>query len=154
MYDAQHLLDYLDERHIQYQIRQHPRTATAMRTAEVEDVSGKNFAKTVVIESVNKFFLAVLPAHLQVDLRKLEDLSRKRPLKLAGEGDFASLFPSCEVGAMPPFGRLRSLDVYVDDDIALAPEVTFNACSHEHTLTMSGRDFLRASEGVVGDFTE
>lgn len=118
----------------------------------MEHVSGKNFAKTVVIRSIDGFFLAVLPAHLQVDFEKLENLSRKRPLRLSTEQEFAALFPFCEVGAMPPFGRMRYLDVYIDDDIALVPEVTFNACTHEHTITMPGRGFLRAAEGVVGDF--
>jgi len=26
-----------------------------------------------------------------------------------------------------------------------------NACSHEHTITTSGQDFLKAAEAVVGD---
>ena len=74
-------------------------------------------------------------------------------MTLATEEEFASTFPNCQIGAMPPFGRMYSLGVFIDDDIASAPEVTFNACTHEQTLTISGADFLKAAEGLVGDFS-
>lgn len=161
-YDATPLMRYLDDRGILYTVDEHPQTATAQQTAEVEHVSGKRFAKTVVVKSGGRILLAVVPAHLKVDLEKLERVHGSGPLDLATEEEFASLFPDCEVGAMPPFGKLYSqpssiekvpLDVYIDDDIAVAPEVTFNACSHRHTLTVSGKDFLKAAEGVVADIS-
>lgn len=154
MYDATPLLDYLSSRNITFKVDKHPRTLTAMETAAAEHVSGKRFAKTVVVHSADeRDFLAILPAHLHVDLEKLSRLAGGEIVGLADEDRFARLFPNCEVGAMPPFGHLYELDVYIDDDIAVAPEVTFNACSHEHTITISGKDFLKATEGVVGDFT-
>jgi Ala-tRNA(Pro) deacylase len=154
MYDAKTLVNYLTERGIAFEVEKHPKTYTAMETAAAEAVSGKRFAKSVVVMAGGKPVLAVLPAHLKVDLEKLSRISGKSTLRLAKESEFETLFPNCEVGAMPPFGRLYSMPVYIDDDIAVAPEVTFNACSHEHTITMSGKNFLKAAEAVVGDFTK
>lgn len=154
MYDATPLLDYLKDRGILYQVDWHPRTATALETAEAEHVSGKFFAKTVVLSSGDRKVLAVLPAHLKVDVEKLSHAIGMTDLRLCSESDFSYLFPNCEVGAMPPFGNLCTFDVFVDDDLATAPQVTFNACSHLHTITVSGEDFLRATGGKVIDFNE
>jgi Ala-tRNA(Pro) deacylase len=162
MYNATPVIDYLDSRKILYRVDRHPKTATAQETAHVEHLSGKRFAKTVVAKSGHKLLLAVVPAHLKVDVEKLERLHGEGPLRLATEAEFAHYFPNCDVGAMPPFGHLYSqlaaavpepIEVYIDDDLAVAPSVTFNACSHEHTITLSGKDFLKATEGVVGDIS-
>ena len=163
MYDATPVLEYLDRKGILYTVDRHPKTATAQETAEVEHVSGKHFAKTVVLRSDHEILLAVVPAHLRVGLAKLARVHGRGPLRLASEEDFVDTFPNCEVGAMPPFGKLYSqpssptdepLTVYIDDDIATAPRVTFNAGSHEHTLTVAGQDFLKAAEGIVADISE
>jgi Ala-tRNA(Pro) deacylase len=154
MYDAAPLLKFLNDRRIAYRVEHHMPTATAMETAQVEHVSGKQFAKSVVVKHGKEMFLAVLPAHRQIDIKRLEAVSKKKSLSLATEKEFADLFPNCDVGAMPPFGSMYSLDVYIDIDIATCPELTFNACSHEHTVTVAGRDFLKAAEGVVASFTQ
>ena len=154
MYNAKMVMDYLREKGVRYTVHKHAETATAQETAAAEHVSGKGFAKTVVVRSGDEMLLAVVPAHLQVDLSKLARLSGGGVLELAEEEQFRSLFPDCEVGAMTPFGKVYSLDVFIDDDIAVAPDVTFNACSHEHTITVSGKDFLKTAEGVVGDISE
>ena len=154
MYDATPLLKYLKDSGILYKVDWHPRTTTALQTAEAEHVSGKHFAKTVVLVAGDRKILAVLPADLKVDVERLARLTGKADLRLASESDFSYLFPNCEVGAMPPFGNLCTFEVLVDDDLATAAEVTFNACTHLHTITVSGEDFLRATGGKVVDFNQ
>ena len=153
MHDVTPLLKFLNERKIPYRVDHHEPTATATETAQVEHVSGKRFAKTVVVRHDDQMILAVVPAHRHVDLERLSEMTGKGPLELATEKEFSRVFPDCDVGAMPPFGRMYSLDVCIDVDIAICPEVTFNACTHEHTVTVSGRDFLKAAEGQVGSFS-
>lgn len=152
-YDATPLIDYLNDKKVLFELHHHPRSVSAMRTAAVQHVSGKHFAKAVVVRGGGRPLLAVLPAHLRLDLDKLSRLSRIDDLELVEEAEFFNLFPNCEVGAMPPFGHMFDMDIYIDDDIAVAPEVHFNACTHSHTISLSGKDFLKAAEGVVGDIS-
>ena len=152
-YDATPLIDYLNEKEVPFELHHHPYSVTAMRTAAAEHVTGKHFAKAVVVRTGEKPLLAVLPAHFQLDLEKLSRLCGLSDLELADEHEFVNLFPNCEVGAMPPFGRMYDMDVYIDDDIAVAPEVHFNACTHSHAISLSGKNFLKAAEGVVGDIS-
>jgi Ala-tRNA(Pro) deacylase len=48
-------------------------------------------------------------------------------VRLATEAEFSSLFPDCEPGAMPPFGSLYNLPVYVDESLAADEAIVFNA---------------------------
>ena len=148
------VLDQLTESGVPFKVGSHRPAVTAMETAAAQHVSGKRFAKAVVVKGEGRDILAVLPAHLQVDLTKLERLACSGDLKIASEAEFSDRFPNCQLGAMPPFGHLYGLEVYIDDDIASAPEVTFNGGTHDLTITMTAKDFLKTAEGVVGDFSQ
>jgi Ala-tRNA(Pro) deacylase len=61
--------------------------------------------------------------------------------RLAYEQEFMDKFPDCEVGAMPPFGNIYGVDVYVEDSLAEDEEIAFNACSHTELIKMKFSDF-------------
>ncbi|MEN6321411.1 MAG: YbaK/EbsC family protein, partial [Syntrophaceae bacterium] len=56
---------------------------------------------------------------------------------------FKDIFPDCEVGAMPPFGNLYGMDVYVDQHLTEDKEIVFNAGSHSELVRMAYEDFAR-----------
>ena len=53
------------------------------------------------------------------------------------------MFPDCEVGAMPPFGNLYGMDVYIGPGLAADREIAFNAGTHTEVLKMAFSDFER-----------
>ena len=58
--------------------------------------------------------MAVLPASEKVDLTAFQAQLNNKNILLAAGFEFAGISPDCEVGAMPPFGNLYNLPVYVD----------------------------------------
>ena len=52
-------------------------------------------------------------------------------------------FPDCDIGAMPPFGNLYDMDVYVVEELAGDEEIAFNAGSHTEVIKLAYRDFER-----------
>ena len=71
--------------------------------------------------------MMVMPAAYRVDLHRLS-LALGGPLvEVAEEAEFRDAFPDCELGAMPPFGHLYGMPVYVDSRLAQQPEIAFNA---------------------------
>ena len=62
-------------------------------------------------------------------------------VKLVREQEFEKVFPDCEVGAMPPFGNLYGLEVFVAESLAEEGEIAFNAGSHKELVKMSFKDF-------------
>jgi Ala-tRNA(Pro) deacylase len=137
------LTDLLDREGIRYITIQHSRAYTAQEIAAAAHVSGKEMAKTVVTKFDGKPALVVLPAREKVDLEQLRESTGARDVELATEQEFASLFPGCELGAMPPFGNLYGLDTYVTKSLAADEEIAFNAGNHTEVIRMPYRDFER-----------
>jgi len=94
----------------------------------------------------------VLPAPYRVDLDRAKAALGKRELALASEAEFKGLFPQCEPGAMPPFGNLYNLAVYVDQTLTRDQEIVFNAGTHTQTVKMKYADFARLVQPKVVSF--
>lgn len=148
------LKSFLDSNQIPYETLSHSTTYTAQGTATLMQISGKEVAKTVVLragELGEETILAVLPGPKHVKLDKLAAAIGK-PVRLATELEFSNLFPDCELGAMPPFGALYNLPVYVDESLAKDKEVLFNAGTHHDAVRMAYEDFVRLAEPKICSF--
>ncbi len=73
-------------------------------------------------------------------------------MALAKEAEFVKLFPDCEAGAMPPFGNLYAVEVYVDNEIAERPEIVFQGGTHRDLVTIPYQDFARLVQPKVAEF--
>ena len=87
--------------------------------------------------------MAVLPSTRKVDLNLLRESVGAEEAMLATEAEFKSLFPDCETGAMPPFGNLYGMDVYVSPKLAEDDQIAFNAGSHTEVMKLPYKDFER-----------
>jgi Ala-tRNA(Pro) deacylase len=73
----------------------------------------------------------------------------KPDLVLATEQEFAGLFPQCQAGAMPPFGNLYGLSVWVDEGLTADDKIVFNAGTHTDTVRLRYSDFARLVQPKV-----
>ena len=121
------LTELLDREGVRYITIQHSRAYTAQEVAAAAHVSGKEMAKTVVTKLDGKPALVVLPAGEKVNFDQLRANTGAHEVELATEQEFATLFPECELGAMPPFGNLYGLETYVTQSLADDEEIAFNA---------------------------
>jgi Ala-tRNA(Pro) deacylase len=119
----------------------------------VAHVSGTELAKTVMIKVDGRMAMAVLPASLRVDFDQLTAAVGAEDVLLAVEGDFKDIFVGCEIGAMPPFGNLYGLDVFVEKSLAEDDEIAFNAGSHTELMKMNYADFAELVRPTVVRFT-
>ena len=138
---TQKLQDYLDQHEIRYVTISHSPAYTAQRIAELTRIPGKELAKTVIVKIDDKFAMAVLPASRRVNLRHMQEAIGADDVTLSSEEEFRELFPDCEVGAMPPFGNLYDIGVYVAEQLTEDDEIAFNSGTHSELVQMSYRDF-------------
>jgi Ala-tRNA(Pro) deacylase len=132
---------FLDENKIKYISIQHSSAYTAQEIAAIAHIPGKDLAKTVIIKIDGKIAMAVLPASYKVSFEHLKETLGAKEVRLAYEQEFMDKFPDCEVGAMPPFGNIYGIDVYVADSLAEDEEIAFNACNHTELIKMKFGDF-------------
>jgi Ala-tRNA(Pro) deacylase len=147
------LKDYLDKEGIRYVSIAHSPAYTMQEVAASAHIPGKQMAKTVIVELDGKMAMAVLPANKKIVSEDLQNVTGSENVKLASEIDFLKRFPDCEGGAMPPFGNLYDMDVYVADSLAQNDEITFNAGSHSELIKMPYADFERLVEPRILSFT-
>ncbi len=145
--------DFLDSHQIVYQFCTHSPAYTAQGLAHVQHVSGKELAKVVMVVADARIVMTVLPGSHRVETETLDKLLGCQNCRLATEEEFKNLFPDCEVGAMPPFGNLYNLEVWVDSELEKHSTITFNAGTHVETVKMSFDDFRRLAQPKTASFS-
>ena len=145
------LIDCLKENKVDYEILHHPEAVTAQRIAQAEHVKGRHHAKIVMVKSGEQHLMTVLPADHQIDLKKLKKAIGKA-VSLDSEQEFKPLFPDCAVGAMPPFGNLYGVPMYVDKSLSQEEYIVFEAGTHTDAIKLSYRDYEKIAKPRVEDF--
>ena len=148
------LTEFLDEKGVKYVIMVHSRAYTAQELAATLHVPGKRFAKTVILKADSEPVMAVIPASYKINLNRFKEVANANDVELAGEEEFTTLFPNCELGAMPPFGMLYGLPTYVDASLTGEEEIYFNAATHTEVIKMRLADYLQLVEPVIASFAE
>jgi len=146
---VQKLKKFLDENKIRYVSIIHSPAYTAQEIAALTHIKGGEMAKTVMVKVDGEMAMAVLPASFHVDLDRLREVSGAGKVELATEKEFKGLFPQCEVGAMPPFGNLWGMDVYVAEKLTEDEEIAFNAGTHTELVRLAYADYNRLVEPRV-----
>jgi Ala-tRNA(Pro) deacylase len=143
------LKDYLENHHISYISMAHSPAFTAQEIAAAAHVSGKQIAKTVIVKIGDRLAMVILPAHAHVNFAALKEAAGVSHADLASEADFKSKFPECEVGAMPPFGNLYEMPVFVANELTRHDQIIFNGGSHSELVKLSYRDFERLVKPTI-----
>jgi len=146
------LTELLDRQNIKYTIITHSVAYTAQGIAALTHIPGQELAKTVIVNLDDSLAMAVLPASCQVDLAALRMVTGAKSVTLAGERDFMHRFPGCETGAMPPFGNLYGMNVFVDESLTKDKEIAFNAGTHRELMRLGYEDFARVVQPKVLQF--
>jgi len=138
------LLRLLVTNRVEYELVPHREAFTAQEIAQTSHIAGGRLTKVVVVRAGgDRYLMAVLPASCHLDLDVLARLSAEAHLALADEREIQRLFPDCEVGAMPPFGTLYDLPLYLDACLLEHDDIAFQAGNHHELIRMDVADYER-----------
>ena len=148
------LANFLNENNIKYVVIKHSKAYTAQEVAASLHIPGKELAKSIILKVNGNFAMVVLPANYRVNFDLLKSALGKENVRLALEKDFKSLFPDCEIGAMPPFGNLYNIPVYMAQSLNDDEEISFNAGTHTEVIRMPLNDYKRLVKPKVVEISE
>ena len=137
------LKTFLDKEHVKYVSIGHSPAFTAQEVAATAHIPGKELAKTVIVKVDGELAMVVLPASEHVRMDSLRQKLGAKHVELANEDEFKNAFPDCETGAMPPFGNLYGMDVFVSQVLREDDEIAFNAGSHSELIRLPYADYER-----------
>ena len=145
---------YLGDQGVAFQIQHHPLAYTAQEVAASEHISGNMLVKVVMAFADDRLLMLALPASFRVDLDKAAGALGAKAVRLASEEEFGGALPDCEVGAIPPFGPLYDLPVYVDRSLTEEETIVIRAGTHTETLSLRYADFARLVLPTVVELAE
>jgi Ala-tRNA(Pro) deacylase len=141
------LRQYLDDKHVDYDVMKHKRTLSAEGTAHASHVPGERLAKGVVLTREGGFVVAVIPASAKVRLDVIERMLHC-PVQLASEDEIAELFPDCDAGAVPPVPEAYAVEAFVDESLDKQPDVYLEGGDHRSLIHISGEEFRALMRNV------
>jgi len=103
----------------------------------------------VVFCADKSYAIALMPADRELDLEELADHLGVSKIRLATESEVAKLAPDSEVGAMPPFGTLFNMPVYIDQRLGGEKFIVFSAGTHRDAIHMRLGDYLRLADPLI-----
>jgi Ala-tRNA(Pro) deacylase len=142
----------LEESGIPFEVVTHDPAFTAQHLAARMHVPGREFVKAVVVRLDDRYAIAAVPAHRLVDRAALARAAGAGRCNLASEAEFRELFPECELGAMPPVGKLYGLATYVDEEVTRDETVVVNVGTHAEAVRLRYADLARLAQPTVGRF--
>ncbi len=146
------LINYFVDNHIPFETLKHHHAFTAQEIAAEQKVPGRQMAKVVMVKVDDRLAMLVMPATYRIHFRKLAIVTGCEGVRLAEEKEFEALFPDCDTGAMPPFGNLYQIPIYVDKSLTQDREIVFNAGTHDDTMKVRLNDYVQLAHPIVADF--
>jgi len=132
---------FLDENHAEYTHTVHSLAYTAREVASAEHLPSREVAKCVVVAGDEGYQMIVVPANRLVDFQEVRLTLGLAHARLATEQELGQLFPDCDLGAMPPFGNLYKMPVFLDSGLAGEETITFNAGTHQDVVHMKTDEY-------------
>lgn len=101
----------------------------------------ENIVKSMVVGIAGEYIMIVLPGHCEVDLDLLAESLLTDEISFTSESVLETLFPDCETGAIPPFGNLYGMDVYVESGLNDIEEIIFNGGTFRDTVKIRFNEY-------------
>ena len=137
------LENYLNYSLVEYEIIHHAPTQTSYDSACAANIALSSVVKAVVLKDRydGQLVLALVPATNMVNLAWASS-TLNRHLELADEAEAASLFPDCELGAIPGICQAYNIALVWEDQLMFNSEFYFESGSHEDLVKIGSEQFL------------
>ncbi len=148
---TERLLALLQENHADFVSMTHEPVRTSEEAAQVRGTPLEQGAKALVYRADGRPVLLVLQAHRRVNSRAVKQALGVKDLRMVSPEDLREM-TGMEVGAVPPFGSLLGLPVFVDERLLDLPRISFNAGSRTTSVVMAPADYQRLEQPTSGRF--
>jgi len=154
------ILNYLEKNGIKYKIVEHRPVYTALDKSATLHLPPSQVVKTALIKISNQFFLVLVPAHRNIDFKKIENFltkelkkhplknTRKKKISFVSERWMRGHLKGIKLGNIPPFGSFWKYFVLLDKSLLREKKLIVNGGDYRFSLELSQNDFRKS----LGDY--
>ena len=146
------IIGLLTANNIGYELIEHESVFTSAEAAKVRGTFPEQGAKALVMYADGQPVMLVLPGNLKADLKKFKLQFQISNLQMATPEQVEQL-TGVKIGAVPPFGNLLGLKLFVDSKLAKNGKIVFNAADHSKSILMDYADFVKLTSPIISDFS-
>jgi prolyl-tRNA editing enzyme YbaK/EbsC (Cys-tRNA(Pro) deacylase) len=156
---TEEIQDLLARNHCWFETFEHVPVKTSEEAAKLRHgYSLRQGAKALIVrvkrsKKDKEFVMIVLSGDLKFDNDKVRKLFGAKDVRFATEGEISALTGGVQVGAVPPFGNLFNLKVFVDPKLLKNKRIVFNAGDRRFSIAMRSEDYRKLVGPQVVDIT-
>jgi Ala-tRNA(Pro) deacylase len=117
--------------------------------AAARQVTRRHLARVVIVRDGDWYAMTVLPASAGLDLSQLRRRTGRYGLTVAEDQEIKGQLPECPIAAMPPFGRVFGLPVYLDRKFAEENEIVFESGPDNEETHMPMGAYVRVERPAI-----
>jgi len=159
------LISYLEKNKVKHELIEHRPVFTAWDLVQTLHLKKPEEAvKTLILSADKDRVLVLLPPNKNLDKAKFKDLinglRKKQGLKSVKKIDFVTEvwmkknIKVGKLGAVPPFGKLLGLPIFVDNTVLKQGKVLVSGGDYNVSLKISTKDLVKLEGPVRGSFSQ
>jgi len=150
------ILNFLEKNKIKYEILKHRTVYTAFDKAKTLKVPEKMVGKTLILKTDGKLAIALIGANKNLDLKKFKKVAHPlcgypKKIDFASEKLIKNKFKGVKVGAIPPFGKLWDLPVFIDSPLIKEKEIILPAGDYNFSIKIKKGE-IKKLDFIKGNF--
>jgi nondiscriminating aspartyl-tRNA synthetase len=143
------ILRRLRKNNIEFKHLEHKAASTSEESANIRGTKLEQGVKALILRSkkTGKNYMVCVRADLKLNLKLIEGIVGEKLEFESPEGikDRYGL----DLGAIPPFGNLLGLNVYITKNILEQEEIAFNAGTKSDSILMKSKDLVRMTQAEL-----
>ena len=151
LYD--NLIELLKKEEVEFEEIKHEEVRTSQEAADARGTKLEQGAKALLMFADEKAILVVLSAAEKLDSTIFKKLFGIKNLRMASENEVGEI-SGVKIGAVPPFGNLFNVPVYVDKNFLKNEKIVFNAGLRTRSVMMKLIDFVRLVKHKKGNYAK
>jgi len=146
------IIESLRRARMDYEPYEHEAVFTSEEAAKVRNTPLSQGAKALVLYADDAPIMVAVPGDRKLDMKAFKKRYGIKDLRMATPEEVQQV-TGVPIGAVPPFGHIFGIPLYMDARFMEEDAVSFNAGSHTRSVRMKQKDYQRLAKPTVGEFS-
>lgn len=147
------IISMLKGNHVLFDAYEHEAVKTSEEAAKIRNTPLHAGAKALVMFADEKPIMVTLPGDEKVDTKVFKETYSIRDLRMATPDEVQKV-TGVPIGAVPPFGHIFNIPLYMEKGLQENSKIFFNAGLHTKSVSMEEKDFEKVARPIIGIFAK